>query len=510
MSMANGILRGAQIFQQFHGMFQQAQQQRELGEIADAEATHSTGYTADQGQELEKLAADGYKIDFDQGKNAYVATNDAGDTKTVAMQGVTDFLGERTAGSMSKQQQDSARMLAMADVIGKQDPFKGTQLRRQVQQDAHAAKRMERDEKQWAKEDGLEAIDKELGDQFKASLVGEDGAERAPTTDDFLGNIRQKAVRYMQAGYAKEAEQAMREHNAQAHIKIQLESAERKEALGQVMAALQAGDTQAVAQFYNRYVPSGGQVTNVQKTKGGGLLIEAVGLDGQPLPARTIASERDAMAMLLALDNPAAVYQHSQNEFANMLRLRADNRAAASSARAEARADRAEKREIAKDKREQEKQQALVDYAKELDPNMSDAKLRAIRHGIVKVGDDDDSKYTFDPNKVQRAFAEIQPGVLGGDEKVIPNKKEEAAYRKWAAENNITDDNKGLMLYNRHKANQSRAQEQEQAKQSAAQKEAAAKVAKMMTKENLEATAKKYNMSVDEVRQELIKRGITQ
>lgn len=508
MSMANGILKGAQIFSTFHDMFQQGQQQREIDKITNEKTVESTGYTADQGKELEKLATEGYKIDFDQNKNSYVATNEAGDTKSIAMQGVTDFMGSRTAGSMDQQQQDNQRYMAMAGVIGRTDPVRGAQMRRQVQQDVHAGKRMEREEKQWAKEDGIESIDKELGDAFKTSLIGEDGKERAPTAGDFLGNIQQKAMRYMQSGYAKEAEQAMREHNAQAHIKIQMEGAERKQALGQVMAALQSGNTQAVAQFYNKYVPSGGQITSVQKTKGGGLAIEGVGLDGQPIPTRTIASERDAMAMLLALEDPSAVYQHSQNEFANMMRLRADNRSAASSARADARADRAEARESKRDAKEQAKENALTGYAKELDPSISEAKLKAIQHGILKVGGDEDGNYSFDPNKVQRAFAEIKPGMLAGEEKVIPNKQKEAEYRQFTAERGIRDDNKGLVLFNQHNAKQAQAEKQEQAKQDEVRKAAAAKVVKDMTPANLAATAKKYNMSVDEVRQELIKRGI--
>ena len=100
----------------------QAAQKEALKGIASATAVESTGYTADQGKALEGLAAKGYKIDFDDAQKAYVARNEAGDTKTIAMQGVTDFMGERSAGSMSREQQDSARMLAMADVIGRTDP----------------------------------------------------------------------------------------------------------------------------------------------------------------------------------------------------------------------------------------------------------------------------------------------------------------------------------------------------------------------------------------------------
>ena len=108
---AQGMAQGQSIFKTFNDQYERGQQKRELADIASAKSEESTGFTPAQGLQLEELAKQGYQIDFDKGANAYVAKNEAGDTKSIAMSGVTDFLGERTAGSMTQGQQDSARML---------------------------------------------------------------------------------------------------------------------------------------------------------------------------------------------------------------------------------------------------------------------------------------------------------------------------------------------------------------------------------------------------------------
>lgn len=465
--LAAGILQGQQIFQNFHNQFQQGKQQRQLEEIANEKAQESTGFTADQGKELEGLAKQGYAIDFDQAKNAYVARNEAGDTKTVAMQGVTDFMGERTAGSMPREQQDNARMLAMADVIGRTDPARGIQMRQQVQQGVHASKRQAREEKQWAQEDDVERIDRDIGDQFKASLVGEDGKPRAATADDYLVNSQKRAFALAQAGHTKQADAAMKDHMAQSHIKIQMDAAQRKEAAGKAAAAIAAGDYSVAADFYNRYVPSGSKVTGIEAGKDGQIVMNRTGLDGKPMEPMTIKNQGEALAMLRALDDPMALYQYSQGEFQNQLRLRGEARAD----NADRRADRADSRAAAADGRaaanhaetmrdRRELRDVREALAKETDPNMTATQLRAVRAGILQTpgADNTKQKFDYDPVKVQKAFGETVTDSMTGRETVKRNQAEERKFQEFMADNpNIRDVDEGLVRYNRSKVQGERA-----------------------------------------------------
>jgi hypothetical protein len=306
--LASGFLQGQSIFNSVQGMFKKGQQERAIDEIANAKPEESQGFTAQQGQQLEGLAKQGFdNITFDDKTQAYVAKNAAGEAKTVAMGGVTDFMGERTAGSMSREQQDNTRMLAVADVLGKTDPARGIQMRQQVQQGQHAAKRQGREEKQWAIEDDVERIDGELGKKFQQSLVGPDGAPRQATADDYLANSQERAFALAQGGHAKAADQAMKDHMAQSHIKIQMEAAQRKEAAGKTAAAIGAGDYSVAADFYNRYVPSGSKVTGIEPGKDGQLVMNRTGLDGKPMAPMTFKNQGEALAMLRSLETMQTV-----------------------------------------------------------------------------------------------------------------------------------------------------------------------------------------------------------
>lgn len=53
-------------------------------------------------------------------------------TGVIKPQRVTDFQGKRTAGEMSDSQVANARQIAMAGVIGKNDPVTGARMMREV------------------------------------------------------------------------------------------------------------------------------------------------------------------------------------------------------------------------------------------------------------------------------------------------------------------------------------------------------------------------------------------
>ncbi|MEF9946790.1 MAG: hypothetical protein RR800_00355 [Comamonas sp.] len=522
VGFARGLESGQRLTQGVMATYKQAQQEQELAKVAEAKPQESQGFTAEQGQNLEKLAKQGYAISYDEGKGGYVATNEAGDTKSVAMQGVTDFMGSRTAGSLSPQQEDTQRAMAMASVIGKTDPARGMQLRMQANQQAHQATRDAREEKQWAKDDArtatIEGIDKELGAAFEAGLVGEDGQRRQPGADDFLKMTQQRAMRLANAGHVQDAQKAMQDHMAQSHIKIQLEGAERKQALGQAMAALGNGDYGAVADFYNKFVPSGSKVTGIERDKSGGLVMNRTGLDGNPMAPMSVKNEREAMAMLASLENPNALYQYSQDEFRNGLQLRADARADRADSRAAAADGRAAASHSASMQDRNERRSAMVglaeEEAREAGTTMTDARRRAVRAGIIQPNSatgKTQEKYAYDPVKIQKTFGTTQVDPLTQKETVKRDLAKEQQFSDFIAENpQIRTTDEALMRFQQGQGKERKKQAGEDAQKQASYEAAVKQTRKLMTPENLAATAKKYNMSVEEVRSELAAKGIVQ
>ena len=364
-------------------------------------------------------------------------------------------MGKRTAGGA-----DAARASAYADVIGKTDPLKGFDLRQQLSNQAHATKRQGREEKQWATEDDVERIDSEIGQKFKQSLIGPDGTSRQATADDYLANSQQRAFALAQSGHTKAADQAMKDHMAQSHIKIQMEGAQRKEAIGKAASAAGAGDYSVMVDAYNRYVPSGLKVTGIESGKDGKLVMTRTGIDGKPVEPMTFKNQGELLSMMQSLENPMALYQYSQGESNNQFRLNADKRAD----NADRRADRADGRAAAADGRAAASHSAAMSdrreipsvreqLAREADPNISEAGARAARLGVTPVPGATKEKYNYDPVKVQKSLGEFAPGneVRGIKDSVKRNPVEEKKFAQFMADNNIRDTDRALVLFQQSK-----------------------------------------------------------
>lgn len=179
MGFAAGFLAGSQAARNGIDVYNQAKdrerlekKQAELEGVANAKPEESQGFTAEQGAQLEAAAQSGQydigiKYKDDGSFDSYTATPKADPTQTgnVAMQGVTDFMGQRTAGSMSSDQISNARQNAAADVIGKYDPQEGMRMRREIKNQEREDQRFSREQKRWGQED--EADEKEKTYQSK-------------------------------------------------------------------------------------------------------------------------------------------------------------------------------------------------------------------------------------------------------------------------------------------------------------------------------------------------------
>lgn len=438
----------------------------ELSQVANAKPEESTGFTAQQGEELSSLAKEGFdNITFDHASKAYVAKNSTGESKTVLMQGVTDFMGKRYAGQ-GQDVADNARAQAYAGAIGKYDPEGGMRMAQQARQGIFAARQQARQEKQWAREDSIEAIDQESGRALKAAMIDAEGNPIPATPDIYLGNIQQRAGRLAQAGHSKQAEEALHQFYGLAEAKIRLDAKSREKEAAPAMAAFQAGNTQALVDYYNKYVPGATKITSIERGQDGGYTINSTGLDGKPAPARQV-DQRGMLAMAQSLNDPGALLQHAWNEANFGLRLRGEARAD----NADRRADRADGRAAAAhglamadrgerlaDKREaRDVREAL---ARESSPEMTPTQLRAVRAGIIQTpgADSPKAKFDYDPVKVQKAFGETTTDPLTGKDTVKRNPAEERKFQEFMADNpSIRDVDEGLVKFNRARIQSERA-----------------------------------------------------
>lgn len=390
-------------FNMAYGMARKVGQDFELGKIADAKPEEMQGFTTDDTAQLEAAANSGQydigtKTKDDGTFEAYTVTPKADPTQTgtIAMQGVTDFMGNRTAGGMAPAQLQSAKERAMAGVIMKSDPVQGMRMMRDVSQGERDDQRWDRQTKQWGIEDADRAekdadkafsknLEGEVGTWFKSRLSNPDGTAREATVDDHLAASQFKASKLAGAGKMDQAGQIMKDYNAQSLVKIQLDTAQRNEALGTAAAALAAGDFEPVKDFYNRFTPDGAQVTSIGRGKDGSIVIERATDDGRPLPPSIMKDTGQILAALNTFKDPMALYNWSQNEFRNNLAIKADNRAERGDNRAAAAAGRSATADLDARRDKTAKAAAAVALFKERNPSATQAELEAVQRGILEA-----------------------------------------------------------------------------------------------------------------------------
>jgi hypothetical protein len=155
-SFSQGYLLGQRMVEDYG----KAKKKREIEKIADAKPEELQGFTTDDANQLRAVAESGQydigiKTDDQGGFKGYTVTPkaDPSQSGTVAMQGVTDFMGKRTPGRMTEDQIDRARQLAMAGVLTKYDPQEGMRMRREIRGQERDDERWNRQTKQWDRDD---------------------------------------------------------------------------------------------------------------------------------------------------------------------------------------------------------------------------------------------------------------------------------------------------------------------------------------------------------------------
>lgn len=347
----------------------------ELAEVGDAKEEITNGYSAEDGAQLEAAAnakdENGnpyYKVEAGPDGKYSVAPQNAppprapnigaggpppdGDPAAPAVQGQampampdrftntqpvqmqtkdrTQFLGKTYDQPLTDRQRDSARMQAMAGVYQKNgEAGQAIQLRQQASaadqaerqgalmelQIGQAQRAGERDKIADEQSGKMRDIDKAGGEWMQKRLANPDGTMRQATIDDHIAGSQLRAQKLVEAGLVDQAGQVLKENAAQSFAKIQMETAQRDQALGQVAVALQSGNTGPLVDFYNKFIPDGSTVTGITTNpKTGAVTINRQGVDGSPVAPTTIPSMDKAMAVLESFKNPMAVFQFSQAE----------------------------------------------------------------------------------------------------------------------------------------------------------------------------------------------------
>jgi hypothetical protein len=250
--------------------------------------------------------------------------SDRASAKNLAMSGIMSKYGD-TEGAMRFQ--DSALRMQRQD---KQDV-------RQDKQDAQGDQRFSWDKTRAEREqrtaDQTEAdattmreIDAQVAGNFKKRTSNPDGTQRQVNADDLLSVTHEKANLLAKGGYIKDATALTDQYAASVSLKLKSEQAQREAALKNIAP----GDYKAVAEYYNRFIPDGAQITATEPGKNGALVIKRAQSDGTQLPDKVLAKgDAELSAMLQQTVDSNAMTQFSANEFKNNLLLKADQRGAA-------------------------------------------------------------------------------------------------------------------------------------------------------------------------------------
>lgn len=200
LSFINGFMGGMEIARKTGGMINDARDQGELRKIAMEKPEESTGFTAEQGEELKRAADSGqYNVGYDDAMKAYTVTPKADPTQTgiIAQQGISDFRGTRVAGKMDPAAVEKARQSAMADVVARSNPAEAMRMRRDVSQAERDDQRFAWD-KAKAQDDAAERAKKAANQAELSEAIGPAAAggkdQDAQATESYFTNAAPKVV----------------------------------------------------------------------------------------------------------------------------------------------------------------------------------------------------------------------------------------------------------------------------------------------------------------------------
>lgn len=454
--------------------YREEDKRREIKKIADEKPQTSEGFTAEDGDQLRAAAESGqYDVAYDEGKGGYTVTpkSDPSQVGVIAKKGVTDFLGQRTAGTLNDGQVDRARTRAMAGVLKSSGDIAGsmrlereaTQSERDEQRFGWEQGRATREqqtaarEEEWRKgretllQQGAYGRVQETNNRLKAEYDAamQDYQRRAAAGEQGLVEPKQPQLQQYGVGQTLADQLAVAAHDVQfgkgnpeglARLAKMRDDLER-EGYGRTLKLAQSGAPIAkVIELYNQggadKVKPEDLVSDQVVDRGNGIKSRVLtfrGADGKPV---TI----DTMAELEALDQADKLVDR-------VFRANAEARAQGADRRAQEThstnmQDRTDKRAAG---------EALY---LQRNPNATPAEIAAVRSGVIAPAPGA-KDYKLEMNEVATAFgvpatdAQGKPimDLMTGRQVVNRDTAAEDKFFAWMKSNGITDTNKGLLEY---------------------------------------------------------------
>lgn len=210
-SFLGGINAGLTLGERLQGI----KDKRDMREVANSKPVESTGYTAEDGEQLQGLA----NAKDPSGKPYYSLTADESGSYSVTpnkdAQGfglseakpakieprkVTDFMGERTAGTMSEPQVRSKKQAGLADIVSRSDPERADRMRRD-------AVRAEREDAKWTAEEKAASQEQDFKTQYRNAygntIYGRRMSEYTPAMEAYQAQLRDYKAQ-LEAGVSPE------------------------------------------------------------------------------------------------------------------------------------------------------------------------------------------------------------------------------------------------------------------------------------------------------------------
>lgn len=296
--------------------FQEARDRRDMRSIADAKPEQSQGFTAEDGQQLAAIASakdeNGnpyYKLSANEDGSYKVQTaNGSMPDATIAQRGVTDFMGQRTAGQMSEQQVNNVRQRAMAGVLMRRDPAAGARLMSDVTQQEQNDARFVQEQMMRSRTIARNA----QVDDDEAALRQSLKTPEDVSSNDYLKTVAPRALQtLMSQGRVEDArhlqtylntEQGQRYANAWA-------GGVRRYAVGDTQGAMDA-----FQKLYNESFDDGHQIKLTALPKGKGYQADLLDGDGKVVNTHTGSVEQLLSQAVTALDPVSAAKFNVQQQ----------------------------------------------------------------------------------------------------------------------------------------------------------------------------------------------------
>lgn len=378
------------------------------------------------------------------------------------------FLGQ-IYDPADKEKISEARQMALAGIYQKYgDAETANRITSSINQNKLAKsqiKQAEAQDRQTKRAEDLQAksdlVNQDVADYTQKYTSNPDGSQRQLNYDDQLHLGQYRASKLVSAGLLDEANKLAAQNMSFAANKIQIESAERDKSLGEATAAAASGDLTGIQNFYNKFIPDGAQTTNIVTGKDGKVTIQRIGIDGKKLPDHTFKDVNELVAAAQSISKPDALYNYANNEFHKNIQKQQLGVSQASLSLQQHQSqvqDALRAREIRK---EEDFKNSAVGLYNEQNPGASEAKLAAVRSGVLpvvankgqfKVDGNEITQLLGTPAVDQRGNPITDP--LTGKQYVNRSPDREAEFFRFMKDNNINDSNQAITLFLSQKASQ--------------------------------------------------------